>query len=50
MLIHLAQVLYILDNKDEARTIIEQAETKAKHANEKKIISKLNKEWNQNSI
>ena len=50
MLIHLAQVLYILDNKDEARTIIEQAETKAKHAHEKKIISNLNKEWNQNSI
>ncbi len=50
MLIHLAQVLYILDNKDEAAATIEQAKTKVKHVHERKIISKLNKEWNQNSL
>jgi len=50
MLIHLAQILYILDNKDEARSMMQQAQTKAQHAHEKKIISKLIKEWNRNTI
>ncbi|MGB8367537.1 MAG: tetratricopeptide repeat protein, partial [Candidatus Babeliales bacterium] len=50
ILIHLAQVLYMLDNKDEALTTIQQAETKAKYQHEKKTINQLNKEWEKNKL